>query len=786
MNSINIMQASGLALDPKVQSQVLAGMWSASNVNNYDRGNSTSTRILNTAAFRFLQKDFNDRNAVTGRIDYEASQKHKFEFVLSTFRESDDRTDLDLTTLPRPVAFTWSPVKRYVAAWRWLVSPHFQNELRGGGNLAPVRFDMDFEFPSAIYTIPFVQNPAQTFQPQGRFTNTYQYSDNASLMLGNHAIQMGGSLQQIKVNPYNYAARYPTVNFGFSSAAPGSIQLTAANFPGGISSTELGNANALLAFLSGTITSVNQTFQVKDQESGYVAGIPNDRNYSLNNIAAFFQDNWRFRSNFTIRAGLKWEYFSPVQERDNLAFLPVAQNGDVKGAIMDPNGTVGFVNGDFYKKDLNNFGPAVGFAWDVFKDGRTSVRGGYSLTFVNEESITVASNAIGNNAGLSTAVSLTGLYTNLNANGVPVVSPPAFKSTRTYADQLATSLTGATYGIDQHLKQPMVHQVSVGFSRELRWGFAGEARYVGTFGRGIWRGIDYNQTTGGTGAFLADFQRARSNGFLALAATGVFNPVYNASIPGSQQLTVIPNFGGGNLVNSTVRNNIQQNQVAELANYYTSQPSTAAYARSQFLPNPGIYVADYVYNGGFSDYNALQLELRRQFRGGIMGQINYSYARTKTNSAGTAQSRLETFLDNNRPQLDIGRSLFNNTHIINANFIAELPFGQGKRWLDTGGIANAIIGGWQVSSIIHWQSGRPLSITSGRGTFNRSGRSGNNTAASSLTVDQIKKLFGVRKLADGRIFFIDPSVVDPNTGMAAGAETLNNTAAFTGQAFFNP
>ena len=55
-------------------------------------------------------------------------------------------------------------------------------------------------------------------------------------------------------------------------------------FPGGASPANLSSANAMLAFLSGTITSVSQQFQVKDQTSGYVAGIPNDRNYAFNNL----------------------------------------------------------------------------------------------------------------------------------------------------------------------------------------------------------------------------------------------------------------------------------------------------------------------------------------------------------------------------------------------------------------------------------------------------------------------------------------------------------------------
>ena len=85
--------------------------------------------------------------------------------------------------------------------------------------------------------------------------------------------------------------------------------------------------------------------------------------------------------------------------------------------------------------------------------------------------------------------------------------------------------------LDPDLRQPHVHQVSVGVSRELRWSMAGEARYVGTFGRDIWKGIDYNQISIPT-AFLDDFNRARSNGFLSQAAGLGFNPAYNPASGG--------------------------------------------------------------------------------------------------------------------------------------------------------------------------------------------------------------------------------------------------------------
>ena len=785
VRSINVLQQVGVPLDAKIQSIALANMPKASSVNNYDTGDSRSDRILNTAGFRFNQQDLNNRDQYGFRIDYELTSKHRFEGIFSYFKETDDRTDLDLVTLPRPLVYTSSDPKRFVFAWRWLPTSRLQNEMRVGANLAPVQFESDVSYSGLIlnYSSGLTQREP-TFQPQGRYTDTYQFSDSGSFMLGSHEFQFGGSLQAIRVNPYNYAGRYPTVSTGFSAGvAPSNLQLTSAMFPGGVSAADLSSANAMLAFLSGTITSVAQTFQVQDQSSGFVAGIPNDRNYAFNNWAAYLQDNWRWKPNFTVRAGLKWEYYSPLREADNLAFFPVMK-GSIKDTVLDPTATVTFANGDFYNKDLNNFGPTVGFAWDVFKDGRTAVRGGYSLSFVNEETVTVGTNSSGTNAGLSTGVTNSSLYAYLN-NGVPPVPTPVFKPVRTLPDQLAVSLTGGVGGIDPGLSQPHVHQMSIGVSRLLPWAFAAEARYVGTFGRGIWRGLDYNQIDAG-GAFLQDFLRARSNGFLALAATGVFNPAYDANIAGSQPLTVIPSFGGGLLTNSGVRTAIQQGEVAALADTYVTTSSTAAQGRAAFMDNAGIYQSLAVVNGGYSDYNAFQVDLRRNYRNGVAGQINYTWATTETDSAGTAQSRLEPFLDNARPELNVSRSEFHVTHVVNASLILDLPWGEGRRWMNQGGIANAIFGGWQTSAIVHWQKGAPLSLTSGRGTFNRAGRSGTLTALTSLSQDQLDKLFKVTKAANGNIYWIDPAVIDPATGRAVGADNLNNTAGFAGQVFFNP
>jgi hypothetical protein len=460
--------------------------------------------------------------------------------------------------------------------------------------------------------------------------------------------------------------------------------------------------------------------------------------------------------------------------------------------MFSPNTVLTFVDGEFYKKDLNNFGPTAGFAWDLTKDGRTAIRGGYSLTFVNEDTMTVARAASTANSGLSTGVTLSNQYANVTTN-LPTIATPTFLTERTLNDQLALSTSAVLWGIDPNIKQPHVHQVSIGIQRELPWSMAVEARYVGTFGRDIWRGIDNNQIQLSQ-AFMDDFARARSNGYLAQQAGLAFSPVFNPNVPGSQPLTVLPNFTAASLTSATVISSIQQNEPGRLADtYMLGTPAAArATARAAFLQNPGIYSSNAILNGGFSDYNALQLELRRQFRNGFFAQVNYTFADSNTDSDGTGQNRFEAFMDNNRPSLNYGRSVFHNTHVMNANAIYELPFGSGRRWLTAGGISNVLLGGWQIGTIVNLQSGSPLTIFSGRGTFNRAGRSNCgtqlscNTANSTLSVDEIKKLVGVFKQPDGTIYWIDPKVVDPATGRAVGADTLGNTPGFPGQIFFNP
>src|SRR5262249_2598610 len=120
-------------------------------------------------------------------------------------------------------------------------------------------------------------------------------------------------------------------------------------------------------------------------------------------------------------------------------------------------------------------------------------------------------------------------------------------------------------------------------------------------------------------------------------------------------------------------------------------------------------------SAGNANYNALQATLRKQLGTGIQFDVNYTFSKsidiTSTASrVGYNGGLFGSSLPNAfAPRQFRGVSDFDTTHQINANWIAELPFGQGRRFLANAGRAlEAVIGGWQVSGLARWTSGFPV------------------------------------------------------------------------------
>ncbi len=184
---------------------------------------------------------------------------------------------------------------------------------------------------------------------------------------------------------------------------------------------------------------------------------------------------------------------------------------------------------------------------------------------------------------------------------------------------------------------------------------------------------------------------------------------------------------------------------------------------SPFLNNPNIFVADFVGNNAFSKYNGLQFEVRRRFHEGIAGQFNYTFGKVLTNFAGT-QSGFRGYFDNAQQNLEVMRPEYDITHTLNANFVWDLPVGQGRRYLNQGGIVDAILGGWQTTGIVRVRSGETVNIVSQRGTINRDGsRATTNTVnLNGLNIGELQSRTGAFRQPDGSVNLFDSSLRGPD------------------------
>ncbi len=215
----------------------------------------------------------------------------------------------------------------------------------------------------------------------------------------------------------------------------------------------------------------------------------------------YVQDNWRWKPNFTVRAGLKWEYYSPLQRGRQPGFLPVLTSGQSLDQVMlDPPRQSRFVERRLLQQGSEQLraDPRLRLG-SHSRTASTAVRGGYSLTFVNEETVTVGRSAVARRTpGLSqrrhaaaTSSRAAGCRgTGHRDAGVPV---DAHAGRPDGAQRDVGHPWGSIQSINAAARAP--GQRSASSARSCgRWP-SRRATWV-AFGRGIWRGTDYNQVHG--------------------------------------------------------------------------------------------------------------------------------------------------------------------------------------------------------------------------------------------------------------------------------------------------
>ena len=817
-----------LSVDPLIQSRILNNIPTAG---NGDLGNGGLTQLLT-----FNQADNDTRNGFAGRLDFNINDSNELNFVYKYNDNDDDRQSDGGGFDTTPFVRQGGPTSLYIGTYRRTFGSSFVNEVRGAYQRSEPFFHQgpvpqDF----IIGGLPFVSNPQATFRDQGRNTDLYVLQDNASYTFGNHTFRFGGQWEAHRIQSEVNFDTIPT--FGISTTGNlNTPRLPLALYPGGINATDRGRADALRYLLGGIIGTGVVTANFVNQSEGTVLGAPNLDRFKYDTLGLYFSDQWRLSPTLTLNLGLRYDIFTGLENPDVAYLEPVIPAGsNIVDALLNPDGVYDFVGGNtgtpgkFFNTDMNNFGPVLSFAWSpnfenkflgsvLGSQGRTVIRGGFRMSYINDEFIRSADNALGGNVGLDQTFNLINL--NRRASNVstalfppitPIDLPVSFQERNFTPGQ---NFFNTVFAVDPNLKLQHNYEYNFGIQREIGFNTAVEIRYVGGRSNTLTRGFDFNQIDIFSTGFLADFRRAQEN--CRLAAGGNLNNCvdarFNAAIPGSQPLPVFNQLPFGAFLNNPVITaQLIAGTPADLALTYIQNGLDIDENANgvNFRPNPFAGVVDLLTNGGKYRYDSLQAEIRRRFTGGFSLQANYTFQKILTDVQSDQQTRFDPFLDVNNQDLDYARADYDRTHTINFNTIYELPFGAGKRWMSDGW-ADRIFGGLQFSSIVNVSSGPPLGIIDPRGTFNRGGRSGRQTARSSLSPDQIKDLVGTFRTPNG-VFLINPSVlfatavrrnaagtiVETRTGIdlnqplpagftlseVRGAAALNQPA-FPGQVFF--
>ncbi len=219
------------------------------------------------------------------------------------------------------------------------------------------------------------------------------------------------------------------------------------------------------------------------------------------------------------------------------------------------------------------------------------------------------------------------------------------------------------------------------------------------------------------------------------------------------------------------------------SNSLFSQLVTAGFPQNFFVANPNVSElgngAFILANAAQSTYNALIVDFRRRPSHGLQFDISYTFAKALTNyeagTTGNAQISFNQFTTLRNPGYDKGPAPFDIRNNLKGQLIYDLPFGAGKKWLNSGGGLNRLVSGWELGTVTRLQSGTPILITGGiGGTFNQD-ESG--VTLTGITPNQIQSMLKVSttELPGAVLYFpsklLDPTLTMPNSALFSPCTT---------------
>jgi hypothetical protein len=546
------------------------------------------------------------------------------------------------------------------------------------------------QFPAARY-FPRIEYAGDIFSPLGdsfaggtNFDIT-TFQPTVTKFFGNHSVRAGYDYRrynETSTPSYHAAGRY---EFGRDFTNGGT----------GLPNAPIGQE--LAALILGLPSGSDSAIEIS----------PDRLNTSIYH-GVFMQDDWKVNSRLTVNLGLRYEYEGAPTEADNanvrgfdptatLAVTAPARAAYARSPIVElpasqfnPVGGVTYAsdsNPGFWNTDTNNWQPRISAAFQL--NDRTVLRGGWAVYTVPllfdyavfqpgyaQSTPVVASN----DSGLTFQANLTNPF----PGGVTQPAGDA-NGVNTFVGQ---NLSRYTTNVDARNAQAMRWAVNV--QREIFGSWVVEAGYTGNKGYDLTVETDINQIP----VQYLSTSPVRDTAVIANLSQPVPNP-FAGLLPGTGL-------------------------------------NTANVARSQLLrPYPQFTQVQSRNFDGTSSYQSGQFRLERRFSDG------YSFLATYTISKFTEQTFTLNAQDAAISKYEDRRSDVDVPHRVVLNGILELPFGHGRKYgSNWNGFLNALAGGWNVSAIWQWQSGRPLTLNANSFAYYYDGDVNALTADYSGDVDQ--------------------------------------------------
>jgi len=670
---------------------------------------------------------------------------------------------------------------------------------------------------------------ASTFYGGSRstITNTFGGTDRRWTMAdtvtwtrGTHNIKFGAELRLTRSNQDTagdggFVANYtiPTVWGGatkYSMQAPNLASIFSGKVPGlagygwqgdngtsGIYDYSAGNYRTiqdLQSYMAGSVGSIKQYFFVNSPSSVWNDASKGELSQKFDvrqrEMSFFAKDDWRVSPSFTLNLGLRYEYYGVpwldtgmtmglqggsaalfgVSGRDFSNWLapnPVQYDStyQTKQIFVGPNSPNPTLRP--FNKDKNNFGPSIGFAWQLpwFGKGKTTLRAGYYITYsaiANADPNAGFGSAIGNVTGTSYSMNYFGDATSQKyisladlPNLVPLVPASTIKplNTMTYGER-AVSLR--VY--DPNVVNPYNQSLSFSLARSVSSSLYAEVRYIGTLSRKSIADLNVNTANWMHNGLKESFDAARKGGttplldqiFRGIQFTGTQvaadTPVYTTvngvttvtgttttnttalNIRGSNLVgdpngptggDVLRSIAAGNLANGNyngVADTLSQANYTKNATLNTGLPTQTiskggilrvnGFADNFIYANPQLSTANWTSNFNHGNYHSMQATLTVRPTRGFSSNLSYTWAKGLGDSGWADPS------DRSKDYTWTGNS---RAHQLNMYGTFDLPFGaNGLLFRNvTSPIIKRAMEGWQMSWILSMQSGKRSSISDG-------------------------------------------------------------------------